>query len=206
MIYQPTPEEHEILRRAASHQAAAWLEMRPVYLDTETTGVGDGNKGPLDEIVSIAVVDHDGTVLLDQLVRPRQCIPPAATAIHGITDEHVERMPHFDELWPRLVRVITGRNVVIYNAQFDQRMLNQSMRACGRGAQYRTYWAWTMCAMTLYAQYVGDWNEYRGDYKWHKLSAAAEACGLTWCGAAHGALADAQMTRNLVHYMAAQVP
>lgn len=41
-----------------------------VFLDTETTGL-DGNA----EIIDIALVDRDGAVLLDTLIRPTRPIP-----------------------------------------------------------------------------------------------------------------------------------
>ena len=60
-------DPRERLRRIAR----GWLARRPVYLDTETTGLGRD-----DEIVEIALLDHDGTALADLRVKPRKPIPP----------------------------------------------------------------------------------------------------------------------------------
>lgn len=174
--------------------AAQWLALKPVYLDTETTGLGDR-----DQIVSIAVVDTDGTVLLDTLIRPTIRIPESATAIHGITDAMVADAPKFGEIMPQLARIAWERQMVIYNADYDTRMIAQSTPQSMGQLGYRRPPA---CAMLLYARYFGDWNDYHGSYRWQKLSAAAYQCGLTFNGSAHGALADADMTRQIVEYMA----
>ncbi|HQF69216.1 MAG TPA: hypothetical protein PL171_06005, partial [Anaerolineaceae bacterium] len=47
------------------------LALKPVYLDTETTGIGS-----VDEIVEISVIDHDGAQLFSKLVKPTRPIPP----------------------------------------------------------------------------------------------------------------------------------
>jgi hypothetical protein len=49
------------------------LQRRPLFLDTETTTDGEPA-----EVVEVAVVGDDGTVLLDTLVRPQSSIAPSA--------------------------------------------------------------------------------------------------------------------------------
>ena len=58
------------------------------FFDTETTGLSDE-----DEIVHIAIVDIDGSVLIDTLVKPSKLIPSEATYIHNITNKMVEYAP-----------------------------------------------------------------------------------------------------------------
>ena len=58
-------------------QASAWL-LNCAILDTETTGLYDDA-----EIVEISIIDENGGVLLDTLVKPLKPIPAEATAIHG---------------------------------------------------------------------------------------------------------------------------
>ena len=62
----------------------------PVYLDTETTGLE-----LKDEIVEIAIIDKNGLVLIDSLIKPKQPIPDSATAIHHISNEMVKDSPTF---------------------------------------------------------------------------------------------------------------
>ena len=58
------------------------------------------------------------------------------------------------------------------------------------------------CIMELYAQYWGDWSQWHGNYKWQSLGAAAAQCGLLWPMGAHRALADAEMCRRVLEWMA----
>lgn len=53
-----------------------------IILDTETTGLDN-----TAEIVEISVINDQGEVLLDTLIKPTKPIPGDATAIHGITNE-----------------------------------------------------------------------------------------------------------------------
>src|SRR5512137_696491 len=95
-------------RRAAIAQAQIELNKRPIYLDTETTGLKNA-----DQIVEICLLDHDGTVLVDSLVRPTVKIPPDATRVHHITDAMVAAAPTWPELWPQLEPLLTQRRIVI---------------------------------------------------------------------------------------------
>jgi DNA polymerase-3 subunit epsilon len=174
---------------AAVSRAKEILAGRPLFLDTETTGLDQGA-----EVVDIAVVDLDGRVVLNELVRPCKPIPVAASAVHGIRDADVAGAPSFAELWSRLREALAGQTVVIYNRDFDVRMLEQSARACGITDRLPMT---AHCAMVLYAQYWGDWSDYFEDYRWQRLEEAARQQGVR-VEATHRALADAELTRRLM--------
>lgn len=179
--------------------ARAWLSHNPVFLDTETTGLGDQA-----EIVDIAIVAADGSTLLDTLVQPIKPIPAGATAVHGITNQMVATAPLFGALWPQIAQLIGGKTVVIYNADYDCRMIYQSMAANGRPF----YWPdgrppRYVCAMTLYAEHYGDWDDYHSNFRWHKLSTAARQCGIKLPPNLHRAKADAELCRSILIHMAA---
>lgn len=190
------PDFTAVKARAAA-RAAEILAARPVYLDTETTGL-DGTA----EICDLAVVDHDGTVLLDTLVRPTRPIPLGASRVHGITDEMVAAAPTFAEVLPRLVEVLAGRTLVIYNAAYDLRMMVQAERASG--AEVRGYIPAEAvhCAMELYAEWWGEWNDYHGSFRWQKLGTAARQQRIELPADLHRARADAELTRRLLGAMA----
>lgn len=179
-------------RQRCGVTAREWLSQNPLILDTETTGLG-----PTDEIVQIAVVDADGTVLLNTLVRPTQPISAEATSIHGITDSDVELAPSGGEICLELARLLRQRLVCIYNADFDARILAQTFRAWGVPLPKFQ----TECVMTLYAEFEGEWSAYHGSYRWHKLTSAASRANLGHFGA-HDALGDAETTRRLLAHMA----
>lgn len=184
-------------RFASRAEAVRWAQLvvadwDSVFLDTETTGL-DGAA----EVVDIAVVASDGRVLLDTLVRPRHRIPAAATRIHGIHDEHVASAPTWPEVVDDLVAILHGRHVVVYNASFDRRMVNQCCAAHGVPV-VGTDWS---CAMLAYAAFHGEWNTTRSGHRWHKLELAVGRFGGQPGG--HRALGDALACRTVVVGMAA---
>jgi DNA polymerase III subunit epsilon len=164
----------------------AYWQRKPVFLDTETTGL-EGSA----EIVEICIVDHDARVLLDTLVKPCRLIPWQVTQIHGITNEMVAGSPAWAQVWPQVRETLAGRPVGIYNSDFDLRMLSQSNRASGISWDSRdTHF---FCIMKLYAQFMGC--------RWQKLEAAGRQCGLSLPNA-HRAQADTLLAREVFIYMA----
>jgi DNA polymerase III epsilon subunit-like protein len=95
-------------------KAQAEVLLKPVYLDTETTGLGDGA-----EIVELCVLDHAGRVVVDTLVKPRRRIPPEASRLHGITGAMVANAPTWADVWPDVEAALTGQRVAIYNADYS---------------------------------------------------------------------------------------
>ncbi len=189
-----------VAHRNPKHRAevAKWaqdlMKRRNFYvLDTETTGVGKG-----DEIVQIGIVDKNGEVVMNQLVKPSRSIPNGASAVHGIYDDDVADAPVYKDVYIELSKLLAGEVVVAYNMDFDWRMLQQT------GLKYRLPDIRTGkrdCAMKQYAKFNGKWNGKRRSYVWHKLGNAVELEGLT-VENAHDAVGDVLMTLALVRKMA----
>ena len=155
-----------------------------VVLDTETTGTSE-----TDEIIQIAILSCDGTLLLDTLVRPTQRIPFESTAIHGIIDDDVRTAPTFPTVNEKVQSVIEGKTIVIYNAQFDVRLIQQSL------AKYNLLplgldFDQVECAMLMYSAWVGEQWPY-GGYKWQRLESGD-----------HTAVGDCRATLALIKKMA----
>jgi DNA polymerase III subunit epsilon len=182
-------------RAAAIHQARAQLARQPIYLDTETTGLGDG-----DQIVEICILDDEGKILIDSLVRPTGGIPSDVVRIHGITTEMVRDKPPWSEIWPAARAALDGRSVAIYNADFDLRMMRQSHRRYG--LEWNVAEDAFFCLMKLYAQFYGEWSSRYGGYRWHSLEAAALQCGIPLPSHVHRAREDAELARALLHHIA----
>lgn len=181
-------------RRQAIQMANDWLAEKPVYLDTETTGLGNR-----DQIVEIAIIDFDGTLLINELVRPAIPIPPDATRIHGITNSMVAGAMSFPILWATKIRpVLFGRLVAIYNSEFDLRMIRQS----NGGVPVPVSSLRTVDLLDLYAKFYGEWDPARRGYRYQSLEKAGRQCDIPLPNA-HRALADTLLTRALLHYMAA---
>lgn len=165
-----------------------------VFLDTETTGLGGKA-----EIIEIAIIDSTGEVLLDTYVKPTCAIEPGAAEVHGITEAMLVDASEFTAIWPRILAALRNRNVIIYNVDFDLRMIGQSAEVHGLDASpLRNLRAW--CAMKAYADYWGDYDYYHRNNRWQSLGKAIRQQGLALPAGMrlHSALADAEMTRRLV--------
>jgi DNA polymerase-3 subunit epsilon len=184
-------------RKEAVQIARQWVARKPVYIDTETTGTG-----PNDVIVEIAVIDHDGSVLVDALVKPVGTISADAMAVHGISNEMVKAAPRWETVWSQVEAALTGRAVGIYNADFDLRMMKQSHQKNWlrwydpEGAEF-------FCIMKLYAQFYGQWNQRRGSYRWQSLDTAGRQCQIALPNS-HRAKDDTLLTRAVLEHMAQQ--
>ena len=183
---------------------AAWathmISNDAVFLDTETTGVRQGA-----EIVDVAVVGSDGRIIFDSLVRPNGLIPEAATNIHGINDLDVIDAPKWVEVYGQVIAAIDGRPVVIYNKDFDLRIIQWSNNANKLPLIDDRDWH---CAMLQYARFVGEaptnMRNKRTGFKWHKLEDAVLQMGLNLPAQSHRAAGDAIYTRHLVRELANQ--
>jgi DNA polymerase III subunit epsilon len=178
-------------RRSAIQKAKEYLAARPVFLDTETTGLD-----PAAEIIEISVIDHDGGVLLYAFVKPARRIPLDAVRIHGTTDGMVEGALTWPEVWPAVEVVLHGRYIGIYNADFDLKMMRQS--------HYRYGLIWEFPrnrifdVMKLYAEYTGQ-------QRWVSLETAGRQCGISLPNS-HRALDDTFLLREVFRFIASRTP
>lgn len=155
-----------------------------VLLDTETTGLNNA------EVVQIGIMNHCGETLLDSFVKPTISIPPAASAIHKITDHDVVDAPSFPNIYPILRELIKGKEVIIYNADFDLGILDYCCNL--HQLQFFSEGINCDCAMNWYSQWIGDWNDYYQSYRWQKLP-----------GGDHTAIGDCKATLEVIRRMAA---
>lgn len=132
-----------------------------VILDTETTGLCDA------EIVEIAIIDCAGKPLLDTLLKPTIPIPSEARKIHGITEEMVADAPPFSEVYPHIVQVLEGKRILIYNAEFDIKILNYCCEL--HNLPILKLKKRSDCLMEWAAQWGGDWSNYYKDYRYFPL-------------------------------------
>lgn len=182
-------------------QSRSWLSdpENLAILDCETTGLRSN-----DEIVEISIIDGNGKVLMDRLVKPTISVPKDAAAIHGISNEMLAEERAWPELKEEFERVIAGKTVAIYNSGYDSRLIEQTYSKHGltlpadiKNLLYKD------CVMETYAAFYGEWDDYREQYKWQKLTNAAKQCGVANDGA-HRALSDIRMTLGVIKHMANQ--
>lgn len=173
--------------------AKQWLR-GCVILDTETTGLESD-----DEIVEISIIDDQGNVLIDTRVRPKKPIPSIATDIHGIRDDMVTNAPSWNEVHGTVFSALADRHVVIFNAEFDLRMLQQTASKHGLTCPPIT----ASCAMTAYAEYYADWDESHTRWRFQNLNRAATQQRVEVEGNRHSALVDCMTTLGVIQAMAA---
>lgn len=181
--------------------AKQWM-MSPndlVILDTETSGLGDDA-----EIIEISLINGNGKVLLDTLVKPTKEVPQEAIDIHGITNELLSTEKSWPEVQLDFENAIQGKALVIYNADYDMRIINQTYQAHQSTFPKDIENSITIdCAMLTYAEFSGIWDDRRENWKWHKLIDAAEKSGVK-NDAAHRSLPDTIMTLGVIKYIAEQ--
>ena len=169
------------------------LAEKPVYIDTETTGITR-----TDEILEIVIVDWDGSVLFESFIRPQKPIPPESTAIHGITSDMVEKARPWPIAWQQIRPLVAGRLLAMYNAEFDMRMMQQSLE------QYRLPWREnfdTLDIMDLFSQFIGEWDPNRKALRRYRLEQAGKYFKIPIPNA-HHALEDTLLARAVLHSMA----
>lgn len=102
------------------------LSTLPALLfDTETTGLNVRR----DRLVSLGGLACRGPEPqdlppLDFLVHPGMKIPPASTAIHGISDAMVATAPSLPLVWPSLQLSWQGRVMIGHNIAYDLALLH----------------------------------------------------------------------------------
>lgn len=189
-------------------QQAALLLADPntVILDTETSGLTI-----YDEIVSIAVIDAVGNTLINTFIRPnkpeRLLIKNAdgqcAADISGILPDDLADAPRFPDVYPDLVKILTGKDWVIYNAQFDIKMLH---RDCLRHELPLIPCHSSNCALELYNQYHGDYDATKHSFKWQRLETAVECLDIDIHAQAHNAHGDCLRTQAVLRAMSIMSP
>ena len=174
-------------QKSTAEKAAKYIQMKPVYMDTETTGLG-----AKAEVVEICIIDHDGEVLLNTLVKPSSRIPYDAVRIHGITDELVLDAPTWIHVWLDVENILSGRVVGIYNADFDLRIMKQNHGLLGM--RWRKPASQVFCIMNLYSDFYGS-------RRWQSLERAGQQCGISLKNS-HRALDDTLLARQVLLHMA----
>ena len=188
-IAPPTQEEQ--LKK--KEEMALWAKTvltdpNTLIVDVETTGLP--SRDPKTEVVSIAMINNEGRVVLAGLVNPGRPIPAEARKVHGIDDRMVKDAPPFKVIGNLIAGTMEGKRVVCYNAGFDVHLLVTLFQRYGIDIPEFE----AECAMEAYSAFVGDWTKSKEDYKWQKLPKLAY-------GKAHDALVDCESTRLLLQKM-----
>lgn len=163
------------------------MPLRPIFYDTETTGV----RASEDRIIEIAAYDPINNRSFEKLINPECSIPPDATAIHHITNEMVANAPTFATIGQEFVEFCEGDVVLIAhnNDTFDYQFLKASF------ARYSmTMPTWKFLDSLKWAR------RYRSDLPRHTLQFLREIYNIA-ANNAHRALDDVIVLHQVFSYM-----
>lgn len=175
MITVRQREQLEVSQQAITLRAGPF-----VAFDTETTGFAG-------EIIQIGIVDPQGRVLMNQLIKPTG--PILNSDIHGITNAHVADAPSFPEVHAQIAEIMAGQMVLAYNLAFDRGRL-AAMCKLHQLPDIPTMWRDSACVMEMFARFFGEWNHRHQNYKWQKLRTAMAYFGIPFDGESHDAIVD----------------
>lgn len=167
-------------------------------VDIETTGT-DPVRASVVEIAVIRIDDDGRRSEFSTLVDPGVDIPPAASALHHITNEMVAGKPDLATAASAAARWLFGVQVVSHNADFDAAFLAPAL---GIDAAAHGWICTYRLAMHLFPE-APDHSNQTLRY-WLKLPADQVGDGHCSAGAlpAHRALADARVTAGLLMHLA----
>ncbi|MEX0962365.1 MAG: DUF3820 family protein [Simkaniaceae bacterium] len=162
-------------------------KLRPIYYDTETTGV----KVDKDRIIEIAAFDPFLDRSFSCLINPGIPIPKEASAIHKITDDMVKDAPSFKDVAKDFCSFCEGNVVLIAhnNDSFDQPFLEYEFKR-----HNVTFPDWKWLDSLKWAR------KYRPDLPRHALQVLREYFGFK-ANNAHRALDDVIILHKVFNMM-----
>ena len=107
--------------------------MKEVILDTETTGlsVKDGHR-----IVEIGCIELENLIPTKNkfhcYLNPERKVSEKALEVHGYTDEFLSNKKKFKEIVDEFLNFISGKRLIIHNAEFDLSHLNNELKIIGK--------------------------------------------------------------------------
>ena len=166
--------------------------MIDIILDTETTGTGTN-----DQLIEIAIIDVETVeTLFHSLFQPLVPISPGAQNVHGISEIDLRTAPSWPDHHDKIVSILTAADrVLIYNADFDVRIIKQTASAFSLPAPiFRAF-----DLMVPYAEIARvEYNDYYDSWVWQKLGAACRQQKIDLSDLKmHGALDDCRATQRL---------
>lgn len=153
-----------------------FMAKRPIYYDTETTGVKAGK----DRIIEIAAFDPVQDRTFCTFINPECPIPPESTAICHITDDMVKDAPLVGPALSSFAEFCSGDVVLIAhnNDGFDKLFLEAEFQRASLSMP-----AWIFIDSLKWAR------KYRNDLPRHSLQSLREVYGIQ-ANQAHRALDD----------------
>lgn len=184
---------YKIMMRAVSGRESIDIEKdnKTYYLDLKTTGLSFVH----DEILSITILDDDGIVVLDQLIKPkRKTSWVDAQEIHHISPAMVEQMPSIEKIMPNVIELFNkGCLVGMYNAKIAMEFLIR------RAKKHRDLiWKKSYCIMLDFADCYREYDAKHHIKKSFHLEDVMQIMSISWIGEQHSSFAKVMGYRNIV--------
>jgi DNA polymerase-3 subunit epsilon len=145
---------------------AIWRFENILNKDTLILGLATTGEGKLDEIIEVCLVDLDGNILMDQLIRPTVTVSEQAHKINGISFNDLVDEPSYLSIYTELLELVEGKVVCIYNADIGARIIRQTSQKYNLESPLN-YTEDIFCIMENYSEikdeYDKDWS--RKKYK-----------------------------------------
>ncbi|WP_396586432.1 exonuclease domain-containing protein [Bermanella sp. R86510] len=169
-----------------------------VILDTETTGLDTD-----DQIIEIAIIDTSGRTLLNKLVQATKASNEFALKVHGLTEETLEEHGQpWSTIMPVVNAILETRPVGMYNAIFDERMLQQTCTAHGLSKPVKHQSIDIMELANRHFHEHLEWDKGQSKFKRLSLAKCCEIAGIKFQGSAHRAIVDCHATLDLLKFIA----
>lgn len=165
-----------------------------VFLDVETTGLDPKTH----EIVEIAIVAIDGSVVLNTKVKPvnLETATEEALKVNGYADhpEWWDGAPTFEEIKDEVLAALEHKIIVGQNPQFDRNFVVEALARVGVEKAYRKVRRHTVDTITLAWEHLVPCG-----LEMLNLGHECEFLGIELDreGGIHGALPDAQAARTV---------
>ena len=178
------------------------INSRRVYaLDIETTGLlipRSGISGS-DEIIQLAIVAEDGSILFNEYFRPEHThIKPYAQRINSISYDMIKDEPTFSDRLSTIQKIIDEAGLIVtYNAEFDMAFLTEQ-GVCASGIP-------VFCMMKAFTQLRLTRRPIAKTIRRYSLEQCAQYFGVEITGNTHDALTDARTTLACYREMCKQI-
>ena len=108
--------------------------MREIILDTETTGLSVENGDRVIEIGCIELLNHmpTGNTLQIYFNPETKKVSDEAIKIHKLDNDFLKKQPFFRDRVEDIMRFLSNDTLIMHNAQFDTKMINNELNICSR--------------------------------------------------------------------------
>lgn len=165
------------------------VNQRMAVIDFETTGISPGMGDRATEVA--IVLTEDGRVVdrFQSLMNAGAYIPAFITQLTGITNAMVQAAPPAESVMAEAARFVGQTPMVAHNASFDRRYWIAELTRAGIEAP-QPFACTVLLSRRMYPEAPS-----------HKLGALVNRFRLPQTGAAHRALADAEMAAELLGHI-----